>query len=121
MSPIADAMLAAFGEHLSGAQRAAFVSVLLLAAGGTTLAVNLARQPRWATLYANLAPEDAGRIAEELSSAEVPYQLARAGRAIQVPVERVYDMRLELASKGLPSSGPVGLGVFEDDALGATP
>jgi flagellar M-ring protein FliF len=113
--------LAAFWQRLSGAQRTAFVSVLLLAAGAATLVVNFARQPEWATLYANLAPEDASRIADELSSAQVPYQLAQAGSAIQVPVERVYDMRLELASKGLPSSGPVGLEVFEDEGLGMTP
>ncbi len=115
------AQLAAFWQRLSGAQRAAFVSVLLLAGGATTLVVNFASQPEWATLYANLAPEDASRIADELSSAQVPYQLAQAGSAIQVPVERVYDMRLELASKGLPSSGPVGLEVFEDEGLGMTP
>ncbi len=115
------AQLAAFWQRLTGAQRTAFVSVLLLAAAATTLVVSFAQQPEWATLYANLAPEDASKIADELSSAQVPYQLAQAGSAIQVPVERVYDLRLELASKGLPSSGPVGLEVFEDEGLGMTP
>jgi flagellar M-ring protein FliF len=106
---------------MSGAQRFAFLSITLITIGALTLLVSVASKPEYATLYAELSPEDSANIIDELSTAQVPFKLTHAGTAIQVPVERVYDIRLELAAKGLPAMGPVGFEVFDDDGLGMTP
>src|SRR5215510_14548440 len=98
--------------NLSGAQRIALFSVVLLTVGTVSLLVHFAGEPDFTTLYANLTPEDSAQIADELTS---------AGTAIQVPVERVYELRLQMAAKGLPSAGPVGFEVFDDNGLGMTP
>jgi len=113
--------LAQFWAKLSAGQKLAFLSVVLLSVGAVTLIGKLASEPSYSTLYANLSPEDASKIVDELTSASIPFKLEQAGTAIQVPVERVYDLRLELASKGIPSSGQVGFEVFEEASLGMTP
>lgn len=113
--------LASFWTSMNGAQRFAFLSIGLITAGVLALLVNIAREPEYATLYAELSPEDSAAILDELSTAQVPFKLTHAGTSIQVPVERVYDIRLELAAKGLPASGPVGFEVFDDNGLGMTP
>jgi flagellar M-ring protein FliF len=113
--------LARFWRQLSAAQKLAFASIALIALGAGTLLVRLASEPDYSTLYANLTPEDASSIVDELSTKGVPYKLTQAGTSIQVPLERVYDLRLELASKGMPSSGPVGFEVFDEASLAMTP
>lgn len=115
------AQLGAFWRGLAGGQRFAFLSILLITLGVLTLLFRVVSEPQYTTLYANLSPEDASTIVDELSTAQVRFKLTHAGTSIQVPVERVYDLRLELAAKGLPSSGPVGFELFDENGLGMTP
>lgn len=113
--------LGRFWQNLNSAQRIAALSIGLLSAGALALLVNLASQPQYTTLYSDLGPSDAQEMVEQLRSRQIPFELTHAGTAIQVPLKRVYDLRLELAAQGLPSSGPVGFEVFNDSGLGLTP
>ncbi len=113
--------LAAFWRGLSGAQRFAFASIMLMTLGAGALLVNVASEPDYAVLYAELSPGDAAAIVDELSTAQVPFKLTHAGTTVQVPVQRIYDLRLELAAKGMPSSGPIGFEIFDGNGLGMTP
>ncbi len=113
--------LSAFWSGLSGAQRFAFASIMLITLGAGALLVNVANEANYAVLYAQLSPEDAANIVDELSAAQVPFKVTHAGTTVQVPLERLYDLRLELASKGMPSSGPIGFEIFDGNGLGMTP
>lgn len=113
--------LSAFWAGLGSGQRVAFFSIALISLGVLSLLVNFANVPDYSTLYSNLAPEDAANIVDELKTANVDFKLTHAGTAIQVPVQRLYDLRLEMAGKGLPASGPVGFEIFNDSGLGITP
>ena len=106
---------------LSGAQRIALLSVTLLTTGAVALLIQIGRTPDYSILYANLVPEDSAAIVDELTTRNVPYRLTHAGTTVHVPSDRVYDLRLELASEGLPAAGPVGFEVFEEGGLGMTP
>ncbi len=75
-------------------------------------------QPNYGTLYTNINEEDAAKIVEQLSSKKIPYQLENSGRTIKVPEENVHQMRMEMASKGIPSSGIVGYEIFDQSTLG---
>lgn len=75
-------------------------------------------QPNYGTLYTNINEEDAAKIVEQLSSKKIPYQLENGGRTIKVPEENVHQMRMEMASKGIPSSGIVGYEIFDQSTLG---
>ncbi|MCP4006708.1 MAG: flagellar M-ring protein FliF [bacterium] len=113
--------LASFWAGLNAAQRVAFVSIAMITIGTVSLLTNLASQKEYSTLFSQLEPKDAARIADELATLEVPYELTHAGTTVQVPSERVYDLRLELASKGLGVNGPVGFEAFDEGGLGMTP
>jgi flagellar M-ring protein FliF len=106
---------------LSGAQRIALLSIALLTTGAVALLVQIGRTPDYGILYANLSPEDSAKILDELTTRNIEYRLTHAGTSIQVPNDRIYDLRLDLASEGLPAAGPVGFEVFEEGGLGMTP
>lgn len=84
------------------------------------ITVMWARQPDYTVLYANVAPEDAAAIVDELRSRGVSYKLSDAGRTILVPAPDVYEARLELAVDGLPESGSVGYEIFDKTGFGVT-
>ncbi len=76
--------------------------------------------PEYGILFSGLDPKDASKIVEELKKSGVPYKLANEGKAILVPKNRVYDLRLMLSSQGLPSMGVVGFEIFEKTNLSRT-
>jgi flagellar M-ring protein FliF len=78
----------------------------------------LLNQPSYSTLYTNIHEEDAARIVEELNNKKIPYKLDNGGTTIQVPEEMVHQTRLDMASKGIPSSGIVGYEIFDQSTLG---
>ena len=53
-------------------------------------------------LFANLSDKDGGAVLAQLSQMNVPYKHADGGDAILVPADKVHDVRLRLASAGLP-------------------
>jgi len=71
-------------------------------------------------LYFNLSPEDAGMVVEALKEQKVPYSLSANGKTVKVPSDKVFDLRLDLASRGIPSGGEVGFEIFDRTDLGAT-
>jgi flagellar M-ring protein FliF len=71
-------------------------------------------------LYANLADKDGGAILAQLSQMNVPYKHAEGGSAILVPADKVHDVRLKLASAGLPRGGTVGFELMDNAKFGQT-
>src|SRR5436309_615976 len=78
------------------------------------------QRPLYRPLFTNLAEQDAGAIVEALRAEKVPFRLEDGGRAILVPAERLYELRLALASHGLPGGGGVGFELFDRQTLGQT-
>ncbi len=74
----------------------------------------------WGTLFANLDREDASAVVAKLKEMKVPYRLEGEGTTIEVPQQRVRELRLELAGGGLPRGGGVGFESFDKMRLGAT-
>jgi flagellar M-ring protein FliF len=71
-------------------------------------------------LFSNLAQDDAAAIASKLKSKKVNYRLEAGGSTILVPKAEVYEMRLFLASEGMPRGGGVGFEIFDRQGLGTT-
>ena len=69
-------------------------------------------------LYSNLSPEDAGLAIARLKEMKIPYQVE--GNAISVPSDKVYELRLELASQGIPQGGGIGFEIFDKNQFGVT-
>ncbi len=80
----------------------------------------MGRQPEMRVLYANLNDKDGGAIVAQLSQMQVPYQYAEGGGAIMVPADKVHDVRLRLASQGLPKGSVNGFELLDNSRFGMT-
>jgi flagellar M-ring protein FliF len=78
------------------------------------------RSPDYRILFANVHERDGGAIVAALGQMNVPYRFNEGGNAILIPAESVHDVRLKLASQGLPKGGNVGFELMENQKLGAT-
>jgi flagellar M-ring protein FliF len=95
-------------------------AVLLLVLFGCMGLYLYGQKAAYQPLYGSLSTEDAASIAEELAAQDVPFQIQGGGTLILVPAERVYDLRLSLASSGLPKGGGVGFEIFDETDFGTT-
>ncbi|UCV27652.1 flagellar M-ring protein FliF [Ferribacterium limneticum] len=82
-------------------------------------AILWSRQPDWKVLFSNLTEKDGGSIAAVLEQQNVPHRYSDSG-ALLVPSERVHEVRLKLASQGLPRGGMVGFELMENQKFGVS-
>jgi flagellar M-ring protein FliF len=71
-------------------------------------------------VFTNLAAEDAGQVLARIRESGVEYRLGENGSSILAPSEKVAELRLQLASAGLPKSGRMGFELFDKTNFGAT-
>src|SRR5438128_243328 len=67
----------------------------------------------YAVLFSQLEREDAGALVAKLKEMKVPYRVGTDGTTIEVPEDKVHELRLELAGAGLPRGGGVGFESFD--------
>src|SRR5882672_10404137 len=94
--------LAAFFLAQPPARRIAIGAVGLVSMAAVLALAWWAQRPLYRPLFTNLAERDAGAIVEALRAEKVPFRLEDRGHAILVPAEGLYELRLALASRGLP-------------------
>ncbi len=102
------------------ARRLSLAAILILVVGGFVALLLWTNRPSYQVLFSNLSTSDAAKITEKLKEQRIPYQLKEGGSAVLVPEEMVYELRLDLASEGLPRGGNVGFEVFDDLSFGTT-
>ena len=108
---------------LRGISTGKLITMAILVGGtiaGLTFLLTWSESGDMHPLYSNLAPEDAAEIVGMLKENQVPYQLTMDGTGVRIPYEKIYETRLELASKGLPRGTGIGFEVFDDTKLGMT-
>ena len=97
-----------------------------LAASAAALAIIVVLMLTWGretpyrVLFANVSDKDGGAILAQLAQMNVPYRHADGGSAILVPADKVHDVRLKLASQGLPKGSIVGLELMDQSRFGQT-
>ena len=77
-------------------------------------------RPSYETLYLGLETDEAAQVVEKLVEYKVSYRLKNGGTTVQVPRKDIYDIRLKLASEGLPRSGSLGYEILDESKLGMT-
>ena len=112
-----------FAQRLAGLDqgqrlRLAIGIVLFVAIG--IIGLVMGRQAEWRVLYSNLADKDGGAVVAQLGTLNVPYKHSEGGGAILVPADRVHDVRLKLASLGLPKGSVNGFEMMESNRFGMT-
>ena len=99
------------------------ISLVVLAAAvivGVGSLVYFMNQEEYQTLYSDLGSEEANTIIERLKAQKVLYQIADSGKSIKVPSEHINELRIQLASEGLPQGGKIGFEIFDQNNLGMT-
>ena len=107
-------------KNLPAGKKISFFITICTVIGGFVAILLWTNRPDYQVLFSNLDTRDAGRIAEKLREKRTPFQLKDGGRAVLVPVEMVYQLRLELATEGIPRGNSVGFEIFDDISFGTT-
>ena len=71
-------------------------------------------------LYANLSDKDGGAVIAQLSTMNVPYKVQQGSGAIMVPASQVPDLRLKMATAGLPKGSVSGFELMDSARFGQT-
>lgn len=87
---------------------------------GLVVLVSWSGRPEFMPLYTRLSAEDAGEIVGRLRDMKIQYKLSHDGSTIQIPREKIYDVRLDFAAEGLPRGSGIGFEVFDEAKLGMT-
>jgi len=78
------------------------------------------QEPKYRVLFSNFSDKDGGAIVAALEQMNIPYKIMDSGAAIMVPGEQVHQVRLKLASMGLPKGGNVGFELMEKQGFGVS-
>ncbi|MEY4007124.1 MAG: hypothetical protein RLZZ467_140 [Gemmatimonadota bacterium] len=123
LPPAVSRVFAGVTERLSAISRPARILLATTGIAALVLAGWLtwrANNENWGVLFSQLERDDAAALVAKLRELKVPYRLREEGAAIDVPEARVHELRLELASAGLPRGGGIGFESFDRMRLGAT-
>lgn len=104
--------------RLNARQKLAAIAAIALAVALLVGVWLWAKEPPYSLLFSNLTDQDGGRIVASLQQQKIPYKYSEVGGAILVPADMVHDVRLRLASEGLPQGGLVGFELMERQKLG---
>jgi len=116
------AQLTRLYEKLNRGQKIVIAGTLFAVIGFIVFLVlytSAGRSGSYAVLFDHLSSKDAGLIIQELEKEGIPYKIPEDG-TIEVPKDRVYKVRIAVASKGLPKESHVGFELFDKQEFGST-
>ncbi|MEI9998739.1 MAG: flagellar basal-body MS-ring/collar protein FliF [Verrucomicrobiota bacterium] len=110
----------ALWKGLSASRKVSLVASFLLSLAVLGGVVYLASKPKLTLLYGGLAPAEAQKVIEYLESKKIQYDVSDGGRAVMVPAQQVYSVRMGLASQGIPTLSDSGAGfeLFDKPTFG---
>lgn len=97
------------------------IPLMVAAAAACAIVVAMvlwAKSPDYRTLYSNLSDQDGGAIVTQLTQMNIPYRFADGSGAIEVPADKVHELRLRLAQQGLPKGGAAGFELLDQEKFG---
>ncbi len=105
---------------LSTTQLASLAGVFVAVVGVLVGSAYYINTPTYAVLFSDMDSESASAVVTKLKAAKVEYVLDEGGRTVRVPNSRIDELRLDLSSQGMPSSGRIGFEIFDRTAFGTT-
>ncbi|HUL12068.1 MAG TPA: flagellar basal-body MS-ring/collar protein FliF [Methylococcaceae bacterium] len=92
-----------------------FIVALALAFAIGVAVLLWSQKPEYEQLFMNIPEKDAGEIVEALKKLNAEYELDRATGAIRVPADQLHELRLKLASQGLPREAGMGFEILDKE------
>jgi flagellar M-ring protein FliF len=88
------------------------VSVLV----GAGLLAFVGSRPDFEVLYSHIEQDEATEVIAKLKDMGIPYRLGMGGSFIEVPREKIHELRLTLAGEGIFRGGGIGFELFDKDS-----
>ena len=107
-------------DSLTRVQKILVVAAALAVGGGMCWFNDWNRERGFQPLFTGLSSEDAGAVVAKLKESGVEYRLSENGGTVLVPKARVAELRIQLASAGVPKSGRIGYELFDKNNFGIT-
>ena len=80
-----------------------------------------AQEPVYKPLYGNLSEMDASQVINQLEQSNTPFKYDAASGVISVAAEDIHDVRIRMASSGLPNSSDRGFSMlYQDQGIGTS-
>lgn len=105
---------------LSSGKRMIVGAIALVTVAAFAVLIMVANRTDYRPLFTNLTSEDAAEIVKKLKEAKTPYRITDDGKGVLVPSDKVYELRLTMASEGLPQGGGIGFEIFDRKNFGMT-
>jgi flagellar M-ring protein FliF len=105
-------------KQLGASQRISVVAATFVLVAGLGSIAFWSSRTDYGLLYGKLGDGEAAKVVAALDDAKVPYKLGTGGSSIMVPSDKVYQMRMQLASKGIPRGDGVGFEIFDKPNFG---
>jgi len=102
-----------------GTQKMVAVTASVLIIAAMAYVIYFINQVEYISLFGRLAESDTAAVVEALKKNKVPYRLSDTG-TVMVPRDQVHDVRLSLATEGVPRGGGAGFELFDQQKLGST-
>lgn len=107
-------------QNLTGMPIVKQVSLIIALAATVAIGVAIvlwSQEPSYTLLYGGLKPQEAADIVKAIESKGVKYQLDSGSGSVSVPSSKVHELRLFLASEGLPkqTEGAGGYQLLDKD------
>ncbi|HWZ33783.1 MAG TPA: flagellar basal-body MS-ring/collar protein FliF, partial [Bryobacteraceae bacterium] len=112
--------LTQLARRLTAAQMIWIAAATVAVVGAIVTLAHWNQERDFKPLFTGVAAEDAGPLLTKLREAGAEYRLADNGSTILVPSGSVAELRIEMASAGLPKSGRIGFELFDKANFGAS-
>jgi flagellar M-ring protein FliF len=108
--------LLAIWKQLGLNQRISIVLATAVVFIGLSTVALWSSRPDFALLYGKLDDAESSKIIAALDESKIPYQVR--GGSIYVPSDKVYQVRMQMAGKGIPRGEGVGFEIFDKANFG---
>lgn len=109
-----------FWQQLGNGQRISLSASIVAIVLGFSIFLYWVNRPQFQLLYGGLSAKDVSDVVAVLEEQGIPYQLSNAGHSILVPQKSVYNIRMRLVEKGIPSGSGVGYEIFDRNYVGVS-
>jgi flagellar M-ring protein FliF len=114
-------IISQLGKTFSNLSLGKKITLFTLVAGsvaGFIFLMNWTEKSDLQPLYAHLDPQDASAILTKLREQKIEYKIASNGSTILIPQQYIHEMRMQMASEGIPQGGGIGFEIFDNTKLG---
>ncbi len=108
-----------FWKELGVNQRVSITLAFFGVMAGMIALIVWSSKPQFVLLYGGLDSKDLSEVVKALDEQAIAYEL-KNGSSVYVPSESVYQVRMELASRGVPAGGGVGFEIFDRTSFGVS-